>query len=492
MLEIVDVQEPLTLDDYDGVAHLSPAVRALRAEAKSLAPKLAGRTVWMVNSTARGGGVAEMLPRVISMLRELGVDVRWAVIGTDEARFFDFTKRMHNLIHGAGTPEISSEDREVFEQVNQANAGELHEHLAPGDVLVVHDPQPIALARELAQKTPLPTIWRCHIGLPERTPQTAAAWNFLRPYCEHYDLAYFSAPEYIPAFLAGRSKLLYPAIDPLSHKNRELHPHKLMGVLCNSGMVHSHGPVVTADFAHLAKRLNADGQWLPPNSNGDLELMYRPVVTQISRWDRLKGFGPLLEAFAALKTKGTSSEDPRHRRRVEIVRLVLAGPDPASIQDDPEGLGVIEELSQAYRALPASVQKDVALVSLPMDSREENALMVNALQRCSTVVVQNSIQEGFGLTATEGMWKRVPVLVSSAAGLRQQVREGVDGRILPDATDTENIREVLDAMLEDDVGRRVMGRSAQRRVHDNFLVFNQVSSWLNALVEAVERRPQRA
>lgn len=487
MIKLVEVNEHLTLADYDAVAHLAPAVRALKAEAASLVPKLAGRTVWMVNSTARGGGVAEMLPRVISMLRELGVDTQWAVIGTDKAPFFDFTKRVHNLIHGAGEPGISSSERELFDAVNRENAQSLRPHLKSGDILAVHDPQPIALARELKDDLNLPTVWRCHIGLPEATPQTDTAWDFLQPYAEDYDTALFSAPEYIPAYLAGRSKILYPAIDPLGHKNRELHPHKLMGILCNAALVHSHGPVLTPPFEHGAKRLNPNGEWREPNSNGDLQLMYRPVVTQVSRWDRLKGFAPLLRAFALLKQRGTRLGGERHRRRIEIVRLVLAGPDPASVQDDPEGLEVIEELSSAYRALPAEVQEDIALLSLPMASRKENALMVNALQRCSTIVVQNSIQEGFGLTAAEGMWKRVPVLVSPAAGLRQQVRDGLDGYILSDANDEEQICDVLDRMLEDDGRRRRMGRTAQRRVHDEFLVFTQVISWIKALVETVER-----
>jgi trehalose synthase len=492
MIKIVDVDEGFMLDDYESIAMLTAAVRELRVEAAVLLPQLRKRKVWMINSTAQGGGVAEMLPKMISLLREIGLPVGWAVIGSDRSRFFTVTKQLHNLIHGSGDPRLSAADREVYEAVNRENADELKAHLSPDDILVVHDPQPLALGAMLKREMGLRTIWRCHIGLDEHTPQTRAAWGFLRPYAEAYDHAVFSAPEYIPDYLTGHSKVIHPAIDPCSHKNRALSPHKLVGILCNSGLKQESQPVLTPPFDEPARRLGPSGEFQPASGLEQIGLLYRPVVTQISRWDRLKGYRPLLDGFVRLKQRLEKSNgyDPRHRHRLEIVRLVLAGPDPAWIEDDPEGREVLEELCTAYRKLSDRFQADVALLTLPMDSRKENALMVNALQRCSTVVVQNSVREGFGLTATEAMWKQVPVMGTHACGIRQQIRDGVDGVLIEDAEDADEIAERLDVLLADVVGRDRMSRSGQRRVQEKFLVFIQLCNWLRLLAECAGSQPR--
>jgi len=212
--------------------------------------------------------------------------------------------------------------------------------------------------------------------------------------------------------------------------------------------------------------------------------LFRPIVTQVSRWDRLKGWRPLLDGFVLLKRRAAERarlRDDRARRTIELVRLVLAGPDPASIQDDPEAMEVFRELCDVYRALEPELQRDIALLSLPMASLKENALMVNTLQRCSTIAVQNSLQEGFGLTATEAMWKRVAVVASPACGLRQQIRPGIDGKMLSSAENRAEIADVLEALLSNPRERELLGRNAQRRVHDEFLVFSALRRWLGLL-----------
>jgi len=232
-----------------------------------------------------------------------------------------------------------------------------------------------------------------------------------------------------------------------------------------------------------------DGRWTPAAQQDGFGLMYRPVVTQVSRWDRLKGFRPLLDAFVALKRRRLRGDlDPRHRRRLQILRLVLAGPDPAAVADDPEGRQVLDELSRAYLRVPQELAPDIALLTLPMQSRKQNALMVNALQRCSTVIVQNSVQEGFGLTVTEAMWKRIPVIGTQACGLRQQIRDGIDGRLTAAAEDVEGLTEALDSLLADPAKRELFGRSAQRRVHDHFLVFTQARQWVRNLANIVREQ----
>jgi trehalose synthase len=481
MIEEVAVRHTATLEDYAAVAHLSRAVAELRQEAAAIAPALHGRTVWMVNSTAQGGGVAEMLPRIVTLLGELGVHTRWLVIATDNPQFFPLTKRIHNLLHGSGDPNLGAAERAVYDAVSAEFAAELRARIGPDDVLVVHDPQPAGAGARLKADLGMRAIWRCHIGLDVDTVETRAAWSFLAPDVTAYDHAVFSAPEYIPPILADRASLIHPGIDPFSHKNRDLSIHKLVGILTDARLLPGYGPVLAPPFVSPAARLQPDGSFAPATAPGDLGLLFRPIVTQVSRWDRLKGWRPLLDGFVELKRRPIIVPSQRERRTQELVRLVLAGPDPSSVADDPEAGEVFRELCQVYMSLEPELQSQVALLSLPMTSVKENALMVNVLQRCATLVVQNSLQEGFGLTATEAMWKRVAVLASPACGLRQQVRPGIDGHVLSSAGDAHEIADALEALLADQRRREAYARSAQRRVHDEFLVFTQLSRWLRVL-----------
>jgi trehalose synthase len=489
-MQLPRVRKTISLDDYAGFAPLHRAVEELRAEAAMLSPRLRGRKVWMVNSAAQGGGVAEMLPMQVLLLRELGVNAHWAVMTPKPEAFFKLTKRLHNLIHGDGDPRLDAADKRLYEEVSRATAKELRAHVAKEDILIVHDPQPLGAGALLKQALKLRMVWRCHIGLDQHTRATRAAWSFLKPYAEACDRAVFSASEYIPDFLSGRSSIIHPALDPLSHKNRALTPHKLVGVLCNAGLSRCHGPVLTPPFAARAQRLRPDGSFGPAAEPNGIDLLYRPIVTQISRWDRLKGFRPLMEGFLVLKQRlhdGVGHVSGRHRSRLKILRLVLAGPDPGSIQDDPEAQEVLEDLRQRYCRLRPVQQQDIVLLTLPMASRKHNALMVNALQHCSTVVAQNSLREGFGLTATEAMWKATPVMGTRACGLRQQIRDGVDGRLVTNPEDPEEIAAVLDEMLDDPHQQEAWGRNAQLRVHTEFLIFSQLSHWLRLLAAVAER-----
>ena len=484
--KLVEIPPRPSLADYEAIAHLAPAVEKLRERATPVVPLLEGRTVWMVNSTAQGGGVAEMLPTMVSHLNELGIDTRWFVIESRDEAFFRLTKRIHNLIHGAGDGGLDPDgDRRTYEAVNAENARTLAPMMRDGDILVVHDPQPMPLAGRIRETRRIKAVWRCHIGLDETNAATTAAWQFLKRYGTDYDRAVFSAEEYVPDFLRDRARLIYPAIDPLSQKNRELHLHSVVGILSNAALSVPPGPVVQPPFPHIAQRLQADGSWSPAVLPADIGLLIRPIVTQISRWDRLKGWMPLLRGFAQLKERIYSQRDGRpaiERRRLRQVRLVLAGPDPASVADDPEGLEVVEELRRAYVALDDEVKHDVAMIALPMQNPDENALMVNALQRASTIIVQNSLREGFGLTVTEAMWKRIPVLSNRrAVGPRQQITHACDGWLIGDPEDAEQIADALDYLLNDRVERAALARTAQRRAHDQFMIFSQLRDWLTLL-----------
>ena len=486
-MKLVEPDVSPSLDDYGSVAHLASVVESLRAAAKRLVPGLAGRTLWHVNSTAQGGGVAELLPPQIALLRGLGVDTRWLVIETDRQEFFALTKRVHNMIHGAPQPPLTAADRALYEDVSRANAEALLQHVKPDDVLLVHDPQPLGAGARVKRRHPgMRVLWRCHIGLEQDAPPTRAAWDFLRPYATVYDHAVFSVREYVPGYLADRSSVIHPSLDPLSHKNRSLSLHKLVGILSDAALTEAHWPLVAPPWPEGAQRLQEDGTWAPATRPEDIGLLARPIITQVSRWDRLKGFEPLMEAFRALKLGlvNRPAHDVRHRRRLELVRLVLAGPDPSSIQDDPEGLDVLKALRRRYMAMEPDVRDDVALLALPMSSRKANALMVNALQHCSDIVAQNSLREGFGLTVTEAMWKRTPVLGSGrACGIRLQVRDGIDGVLVGDPEDPEEIAEAMHRMIADEDRLERWGTSAQRRAYDEFLIFGELRRWLELLAD---------
>ncbi|MGD8859087.1 MAG: glycosyltransferase [Myxococcales bacterium] len=483
MLRFVDIHRHLHLDAYAADLHLQPSVEALRATAAEM-PGLQGRTVYAISSTAKGGGVAEMLPSQIGLLRDLGIDAHWIVIEPAEPAFFELTKRLHNAIHGGARPAITAEDRELYARVSRDAAAALAQHVTERDLLLVHDPQPAGAGSLVQQRTGAQAVWRCHIGLDEQTDATRDAWEFLRPWLEPYDRCVFSVAEYAPEFTRGRAVVIPPGIDPLSHKNRELSVHKLTGILQNAGLVRSEHPVLYPPFDEPARRLGRDGSFHPAHELPDVGLLFRPIVTQVSRWDRLKGFGPLLEGFVRLKREGaTAAESNRAGRRLQLTRLVLAGPDPESIADDPEGKAVLEELKRRWLELDSGLQEEVALLSLPMGSLKHNALIVNALQRCSTIVVQNSLREGFGLTVTEAMNKGLFVIGTHAAGLRAQIEHGVNGWLTDDPEEPDEIRDRLRAALGDPMLRINLGRNARRRVGERFLSPVQLRAWLLLLQE---------
>ncbi len=492
MIRKVPLEPKTSLSVYEAIPEYQSAVSDLKAEFSGKAHLFRDRTIWMVNSTDQGGGVAEMLPGVITILRDLGFSVEWAVIHTKEEAFFHLTKKIHNMIHGGGSDSsgaslISEEEKRIYENVNRENADSFRSLLKKKDILIVHDPQPMGMGSLLSRELSLPSFWRSHIGTDIENESTLNVWKFLEAYSDGYEHGVFTAPEYIPSFFAKRASLIHPAIDPLSRKNRPLSPHRLSGILNNSSIERSEHPVLTPDFSFPAKRLQPDGSFQNaylPESTG---LMFRPIITQISRWDRLKGFQPLVEAFVILKKKVQDTKQKFNvleKRRLQLMRLVIAGPDPSSIQDDPEGKEVLSELIHFYCALEPSLQKDISFFALPMDSLEQNALIVNSLQRCSTIVVQNSFQEGFGLTITEAMWKEKPILSTHAVGPRQQIRDHQDGRLVHHPDDPQEIAQVLEEMLKDSHQRTLYGESSHHRVYQDFLVFRQVMKWIRVLSES--------
>lgn len=479
----ITVKPGAVLEDYKAYGSLFSFVDQFLLDTEAFPEKLKGRTIWMINSTAIGGGVAEMLPSQMRIIRTLGIKIEWLVIEASDNAFFNLTKRIHNAIHGSGTPNFTEEDREVYERVNAQNLEKALEFIADGDLVVIHDPQPMPLGRMIRQHKKVKMVWRCHIGLESENETTKAVWDFLSPYYADYDHFVFSLPSYVPEILKDKTAIIPPAIDPLSHKNRMLWMSKCLGILQQSGVIREQLPMLYPDYTHKVRRVMPDGSFDSVNHDSELDIIFHPTILQISRWDRLKGFKELMEAFILMKKENEKKKDKSSLdyRRIRHTRLALGGPDPAFVSDDPEGMEVLNELIEQYKGLTVDLQRSIALLLLPLDNQKENALIVNALQRCATIVVQNSIQEGFGLTATEAMWKKRPVLVSGAAGLRAQVEHDVSGKINPDPTNIPALAKALEEMLSKPLERDKLGFNGQVRVISNFTLFSQIKSWLDLL-----------
>ncbi|NNL07723.1 MAG: glycosyltransferase [Croceitalea sp.] len=484
-MQKINVKPGAKIVDYKAYGSLYSSVLDFLEKIKTPIGQLKGSTIWMVNSTAIGGGVAEMLPSQMRILRELGVSIEWLVIEAKDQAFFGLTKRIHNAIHGSGDGIFTEEDRKVFERVNQQNLEVALSMINDGDTIVIHDPQPMPLAAMIKKNKQVSLIWRCHIGLDRKTKVTKAVWSFLAPYLSSYDHYVFSLQEYVPKILRANTSIIPPAIDPLSHKNRALQLHKCIGILFQSGIIDDGKKILYHKYKHQVRRVMPDGSFDRPNAKNELNFIYRPIVTEISRWDRLKGFKELMQAFIKIKLDNRKHGDPKslEYKRIEMSLLVLGGPDPAFVSDDPEGQEVLQELIQEYQNIDAQLQNDIAILLLPLDNPKENALIVNALQLSSSIVVQNSIQEGFGLTATEAMWKKTPVLVSGAAGLRFQVEHNKNGKINEDPTDIVSLSKTLAYMLNHPKERDKWAFNGQLRVIQNFTLFNQLVQWLNLLAK---------
>ena len=482
-MQKIIVKEGASIEDYLAYSNLKGLVNKFQEAVLPLASALQDCTIWMINSTATGGGVAEMLPSQMRIVRSLGVRIEWLVIEASDHHFFDLTKRIHNAIHGAGDGRFSEEDRNVYEKVNQANLEKALENIKDGDLVVIHDPQPMPLGALIKAQRDVRTIWRCHIGLEEQNDTTRAVWKFMDPYLSAYDHHVFSLPGYVPEQLKNKCTMIPPAIDPLSHKNRTLFMSKTVGILQQSGITNHHTPLLYPFYSHQVRRVTPTGDFDSVNKHSDLDIMYRPVVLQISRWDRLKGFKELMQAFIRMKENNEqkTDKDSIEYKRIKYTRLIFGGPDPKFVSDDPEGMEVLNELIDQYKSVSKELQEDIAILLLPLDNPKENALIVNALQRSASFVVQNSLQEGFGLTATEAMWKQRPVLVSGAAGLRYQVEHGSNGLINPDPTDIEALATVLEEMLNNPKERDKWAYNARNRVIDKFTLFSQIESWLSLL-----------
>ena len=426
----------------------SHACRDLEEALTQLHASLAGRSLWHVNSTSTSGGVAELLAATIPYGVAAGIDVHWLVLEGD-ADFFEVTKRLHNRLHeseGDGG-ELGDKERFIYERAIARERPAIEARVHAGDVVVLHDPQTAGLASALAAKGAI-VIWRCHIGVDEPGPFARAGWDFLRHHISAARLCIFTRPEYAWDHLTTDVAVLAPCIDVLSTKNRPLGQAERDSILDTSGVVpapsRSCGP--SATVARRATMFELDP--IPTS---------RPLVAQVSRWDRLKDPLGLIRAFAA------SAETAR-----ADAHLVVAGPSIQAVDDDPEDTQVFDELLAGWYALPTDVRKRIHLACLPIEDLDENALIVNALQSRADVVAQKSLVEGFGLTVTEAMWKSRPVVAGRVGGIQDQIVDGVSGLLVDDPSDDVAFGHAIGELLRDSDRAQRLGNAARARVCDQF------------------------
>jgi trehalose synthase len=438
-------------------------------------PLLDGRVVWNVSSTAQGGGVAEMLHALLTYTSAAGVDTRWVVIDANE-RFFVVTKRLHNLLHGepGDGGRLGDQERRDYVEVQQRNAEQLTPRVSAGDVVLLHDPQTAGLVAPL-QRIGAHVVWRCHVGRDVRNERTDQAWSFLRPFLEHAEGFVFSRPEYVPEWApADRLAIIPPSLDPLSAKNAPMNDADVAAALARADLVEAATGSGSFEFVRrdgtagtvrAHRGLFFEGGAVPADAR---------VVLQVSRWDRLKDMAGVLNGFAD------------HLDALpDDVHLVLAGPDVSAVSDDPEGASVLEECRDIRRELPTKVRDRVHLCGLPMDDVDENAHLVNALQRYADVVVQKSLAEGFGLTVTEPMWKSRPVVASAVGGIQDQIVDGESGVLLEDPRDLKAFAGALSTLLGDEALAARLGAGAHERVQDRFLPDRHLAQYVDLFERAI-------
>jgi trehalose synthase len=378
-----------------------------------LAGTLKGMKVLHVNSTKEGGGVAEILNRLVPLMRELGLDAHWEVI-TGEDDFYRCTKGFHNALQG-NSVGVPAQLLKVFEETNARNAERLRPALEESDIVFIHDPQPVPL-QKLCPDRKGKWVWRCHI---DASRPYRPVWKYLRRFVEGYDASVFSLAEFSQT-LPHTQYLIPPSIDPLAEKNIGLDPDEVRAV-CEEYKI-------------------------------DPE---RPLVAQISRYDRFKDPIGVIQAY-----KMTKKYTPE-------LQLVLAG---GTATDDPEGEQVLKEVREA-----AGDDPDIRVLLLPPDAHRK----INALQRAAWLVIQKSIKEGFGLTVTEGMWKGKPVIGGNTGGIRLQVVNHHTGFLV---STPEGAALRMRHLLHNPEKLAEMGEKAKAFVRENFLLTRQLREYLTLMV----------
>jgi trehalose synthase len=399
-----------TLADYNRVVD-DAEIHRIYAKAS----KFYERHVVHFNSTFQGGGVAEILYSLLPIMNDAGLYAEWRTLyGSPD--FFMITKKFHNALQGDRI-NLSEVKKRLYRQASETFS--VFNHLNH-DCVIVHDPQPLPLISYYRKKQPW--IWRCHIDL---SAPNGELWDFLKKFILRYDHVVVSHEKYRQSDLPVPQRVIAPAIDPLTPKNMPLGEEDVQKYLRKYG--------------------------IPTD---------KPLVTQISRFDRHKDPEGVLRVFNKV------------RESVDC-RLVLCG---SMATDDPEGMKVFEQIERKAGRLID--EKKVILLTV------ENNILVNALQRTSCVVVQKSLKEGFGLTVTEALWKGKPVVASNVGGIPLQIEDGASGFLL-DPKDEDGFADRIVRVLQDpDLGRR-LGAAGREAVRKNYLITRLLADWLDLLADVM-------
>lgn len=437
----------------------------LGSDLSRAAEALGGHAVWNINSTAEGGGVAEMLHALLPYLRDVGWNVRWMVMSGEDG-FFDLTKGLHEALHGvAPADDIRKRFDELYAGVTERSAADLLKTAKPGDVAVVHDPQAAGLVKPLAEAG-LRVSWQCHIGTDVPNDCSRMAWDLLRPFVAPAHRYVFSRDVYLWEGLdPDRLRVIPPAIDAFAPKNEAMTDEQVEAVLVAADIYEGAAGSSRPDADIRTRRSVA-------RTGGPLPLPAdAPVVLQVSRWDRLKDPIGFIRMFAD------------HLSDIDDLHAIYAGPDTKAVDDDPEGAEVHAACEETWRSLAPDVRDRLHLLSIPMEDLDENAEIVNALQRRADVVVQKSLQEGFGLTVAEAMWKGRPVVGSRIGGIQDQIEDGRSGRLIDDPHDVTAFADaVRDLILEPSEARR-LGEAAHERVRKQYLAPRILGQYADLVTE---------
>ena len=373
------------------------------SELKIIAEKLKNKSILNVNSTFKGGGVAEILTKMIPIMESLGINIKWEIIKGNE-EFYKVTKKFHNALHGV-KEDFSQKDFEIFTETNNSNIEKID---MDKDIVFIHDPQPIGLIKA---KKDNKWFWRCHIDL---TNSDKRVYDFLKQFIPKYDGCVFSSPYFSKTDIEIPQYLIFPSIDPLGEKNKEIEKEFIEKVFYDFGI--------------------------------DIK---RPIITQISRFDRLKDPVGVIKAYNMVK------------KHIDC-QLILAG---GGADDDPEGVKVYEEVLEERNNDP-----DIHILMLP-----HNDLIINALQRGSTVILQKSLKEGFGLTISEALWKEKPVIASNVGGIKYQITHKYNGLL---SNSIEGTAHYIKQIIENPEYGKYLARNGKEHVKKNFLITRHIKEYM--------------
>jgi trehalose synthase len=437
---------------------------------------LEAQAVWMISSPSRSGGLADLVQSQAAYARGAGVDARWAVISASDD-FFRLGTRLDDDLYGGDDDggDYGDADRRLYEETLGDAAGELTERLGRDDIVMLHDAVTAGMIPAVKAAGAV-AIWRCRVGTDAPNGRAERGWRFLAPFLQAADACVFTRRQFVWDGLdEERAHVIPPSLNPLSPKNQALSESAVSAILAVTG-IQPGSPRDEAVFTRV------DGS--PGRVDRQAEVVQSEplepgtdVILQVSQWNRLKDPPGVVDWFGQRVAPHSGAH------------LVLAGPEPSALPDEPEAPAVLEESLARIRGLPTEIRARVHLATIPADDPEEGAAVINALQRRSAIAVQKSRSEGFGMTVLESMWKNRPVVGSRVGALQDHIVDGATG-FVRDPDDLDGFADATLRLLEDPPLREKLGAAGRERVRRRSLLPRELADWA-ALVERLVARSGR-